>query len=115
MDTRRINTFLKSRSFRHGLPFLVLVVGGSFGLKEFTSTRYTLRKQVTLSRQDEDANTINQRQESLEEYYDKTKNRDINNWTNIRGPRPWENSRQMQAEQRSALSSLSAGLKEKNK
>lgn len=45
----------------------------------------------------------------------KTKNRDINNWTNIRGPRPWENSRKMQAEQRSALSSLSASLKEKDK
>jgi hypothetical protein len=31
----------KHRLFRYGVPFLIFVLGGSFGLKEFTSLRWT--------------------------------------------------------------------------
>lgn len=33
------NYYRKRKLFKYGLPFLVLVVGGSFGLKEFSQIR----------------------------------------------------------------------------
>jgi cytochrome c oxidase assembly protein subunit 16 len=35
----KIKELSKHRLFRYGVPFLVFVLGGSFGLKEFTSLR----------------------------------------------------------------------------
>lgn len=32
----------KKKLFKYGLPFLVMVIGGSFGLKEFTQLRFYL-------------------------------------------------------------------------
>lgn len=39
-----MNHLLKNKFFRFGVPFIVLVVGGSFGLKEFSQIRYDYRK-----------------------------------------------------------------------
>ena len=35
-----ISGFMKKRVFKHGLPFVIFIVGGSFGLREFTQVRY---------------------------------------------------------------------------
>uniref|UniRef100_A0A674NCK2 Cytochrome c oxidase assembly protein COX16 homolog, mitochondrial n=1 Tax=Takifugu rubripes TaxID=31033 RepID=A0A674NCK2_TAKRU len=37
----------------------------------------------------------------LEEQYEKLKEKNLDDWKNIRGPRPWEDSRQYQEQQRS--------------
>ena len=35
----KLQELSKQRLFRYGVPFLVFVLGGSFGLKEFTRLR----------------------------------------------------------------------------
>uniref|UniRef100_A0A3B5L5J2 Cytochrome c oxidase assembly protein COX16 homolog, mitochondrial n=1 Tax=Xiphophorus couchianus TaxID=32473 RepID=A0A3B5L5J2_9TELE len=40
----------------------------------------------------------------LEEEYEKLKEIHLDEWKNIRGPRPWEDSREYQEQQRSNLS-----------
>lgn len=39
-----MNNFFKSKFIRFGTPFILLVVGGSFGLREFSQIRYDHRK-----------------------------------------------------------------------
>uniref|UniRef100_A0A668W607 Cytochrome c oxidase assembly protein COX16 homolog, mitochondrial n=1 Tax=Oreochromis aureus TaxID=47969 RepID=A0A668W607_OREAU len=40
----------------------------------------------------------------LEEEYEKLKETNLDEWKNIRGPRPWEDSREYQEQQRRKLS-----------
>uniref|UniRef100_A0A8C4MDX4 Synaptojanin-2-binding protein n=1 Tax=Equus asinus asinus TaxID=83772 RepID=A0A8C4MDX4_EQUAS len=61
----------------------LLIVGGSFGLREFSPTKYglidpELEKKLKM-------NKI-----SLESEYEKIKDSAFDDWKNIRGPRPWE-------------------------
>ncbi|XP_023373383.1 cytochrome c oxidase assembly protein COX16 homolog, mitochondrial isoform X2 [Otolemur garnettii] len=56
----------KNKTLRYGVPMLLLIVGGSFGLREFSQIRY-------------DAVKIK-----------KIKDSTFDDWKNIRGPRPWE-------------------------
>ncbi|CAI6350917.1 unnamed protein product [Macrosiphum euphorbiae] len=42
--SKSFDSFLKNKFFRFGLPFMLLVVGGSFGLREFSQIRYDHRK-----------------------------------------------------------------------
>uniref|UniRef100_A0AAY5JW89 Cytochrome c oxidase assembly protein COX16 homolog, mitochondrial n=1 Tax=Esox lucius TaxID=8010 RepID=A0AAY5JW89_ESOLU len=46
---------------------------------------------------------VNKQKQSviLEEEYQKMKEVDLDKWKNVRGPRPWEDSKQYQEEQRS--------------
>ncbi|OBS66194.1 hypothetical protein A6R68_05267 [Neotoma lepida] len=62
----------KNKTFRYGVPMLLLVVGGSFGLREFSQIRY-------------DAVKIK-----------KIKDATFEDWKNIRGPRPWEDPELLQ-------------------
>jgi len=39
-----MNSLKNNNFFRFGIPFILLVVGGSFGLKEFSQIRYDYRK-----------------------------------------------------------------------
>lgn len=82
------NTF-----FKYGAPFLILIVGGSFALKEFAQLRYDFSKQKTLT-PDEAAKVgikMKPKEEvSLEKVYENTKSLNITDWENKRGPRPWE-------------------------
>ncbi|XP_028362442.1 cytochrome c oxidase assembly protein COX16 homolog, mitochondrial isoform X2 [Phyllostomus discolor] len=56
----------KNKTLRYGVPMLLLIVGGSFGLREFSQIRY-------------DAVKIK-----------KIKDSTFDDWKNVRGPRPWE-------------------------
>ncbi|XP_075860021.1 cytochrome c oxidase assembly protein COX16 homolog, mitochondrial isoform X3 [Microcebus murinus] len=58
----------KNKTLRYGVPMLLLIVGGSFGLREFSQIRY-------------DAVKIK-----------KIKDSTFDDWKNIRGPRPWEDT-----------------------
>ncbi|KAG8560854.1 hypothetical protein GDO81_015159 [Engystomops pustulosus] len=66
---------------RYGVPMLLLVIGGSFGLREFTQIRYDVQKLK---------NT-------------KLKQKNYDEWKNIRGPRPWEDSKSYQDNQRTSV------------
>ncbi|KAJ8952871.1 hypothetical protein NQ318_006487 [Aromia moschata] len=41
-------SFLHKKSFKYGLPFILVILGGSFGLREFTQLRYQFSKVSTI-------------------------------------------------------------------
>ncbi|KAL6488128.1 hypothetical protein MHYP_G00047540 [Metynnis hypsauchen] len=95
----------RSRTARYGLPMLLLVVGGSFGLREFTQIRYDAQKIKRKMDPALEARVNSQKQSViLEEEYDKLKELDLDGWRNIRGPRPWEDSKEFQNQQREQFS-----------
>ncbi|XP_034053708.1 cytochrome c oxidase assembly protein COX16 homolog, mitochondrial [Gymnodraco acuticeps] len=94
----------KNRTIKYGVPMLLLVVGGSFGLREFTQIRYDsqrIRKKLDPSL--EAKVNVERQPVILEEEYEKIKKVNMEEWRNIRGPRPWEDSREYQDQQRSRL------------
>lgn len=81
---------------------LLLVVGGSFGLKEFTQIRYDEQKIKKRLDPSLEARVNPQKQANiLEDEYEKLKKVNLDEWKNIRGPRPWEVSKDVQEQQRS--------------
>ncbi|XP_077178743.1 cytochrome c oxidase assembly protein COX16 homolog, mitochondrial [Paroedura picta] len=68
----------KNKTVRFGVPMLLLIVGGSFGLREFTQIRY----------------------DSFKLHGKKIKDAAFDDWKNIRGPRPWEEPKSLQEQQR---------------
>lgn len=47
--SKSINNVLRNKFVRFGAPFIILVIGGSFGLKEFSQIRYDYRKVQLIS------------------------------------------------------------------
>ncbi|KAI1895251.1 hypothetical protein AGOR_G00104380 [Albula goreensis] len=91
----------KNKTARYGIPMLVLVIGGSFGLREFAQIRYDVQKIRKKLDPALEARIDAQKQPViLEEEYEKLQKLNIEDWTNVRGPRPWEDSRQYQEQQR---------------
>ena len=77
-----------------GSPFFVALVGGSFLLSTMTDTRYRIHR---LKGQGEDVYIpSNPSDEPL--YNSMVQKQDLDDWKNIRGPRPWEDSRAVQNE-----------------
>ncbi|CAL8283712.1 unnamed protein product [Lota lota] len=93
----------KNKTVRYGVPMLLLIVGGSFGLREFTQIRYDpppLQMDPSL-----EARVDPERQAGvLQEEYQKLQEVKLDEWRNIRGPRPWEDSKEYQEQQRSRRS-----------
>ncbi|KAL3188577.1 hypothetical protein MRX96_022583 [Rhipicephalus microplus] len=82
----------RRKFIRLGVPFMVFMVGGSIGLKQFTSIRYEFRKQE-FTREVAEKEGIKMKdpeESSIEAVYKEIQSVDIDNWKNIRGPRPWE-------------------------
>ncbi|XP_023421871.1 cytochrome c oxidase assembly protein COX16 homolog, mitochondrial isoform X1 [Cavia porcellus] len=65
----------------------LLVVGGSFGLREFSQIRYDA---VKIKVDPELEKKLKMNKISLESEYEKIKDSTFEDWKNIRGPRPWE-------------------------
>jgi len=82
----------RTRLFQFGLPFFVLVIGGSFGMQHFAKTRYEYRRAQMLPREVEQAGLTMRKpgEVTLEKEFEKIQKMDIDNWENKRGPRPWE-------------------------
>lgn len=80
--------------FKFGVPFMILVVGGSFGLQWYAQLRYEAQKEKrTILKTKEVQRLMGGPSEpvTIEEHYKEYKKKvDIDNWKNIRGPRPWE-------------------------
>jgi len=89
----RVKRLTNQRFFKFGLPFLILVVGGSFGVKEFAVLRYQFRNTKMITREEAEKHGVSMKKPeevTLETEFEKIKKLDIDNWENIRGPRPWE-------------------------
>ncbi|CAH0399492.1 unnamed protein product [Chilo suppressalis] len=83
----------KKRSFKYGLPFIVFVVGGSFGLREWTQIRYEFSQVKGVSKEEAEKMGLHREKNvSLETVYEDIQKLDIDNWENKRGPRPWEDN-----------------------
>ncbi|XP_061599013.1 cytochrome c oxidase assembly protein COX16 homolog, mitochondrial [Cololabis saira] len=96
-----LRSLQKNKTVRYGVPMLLLVVGGSFGLREFTQIRYDAQKIRKRLDPALEARVDTERQSViLEEEYEKMKQSNLDEWRNIRGPRPWEDSREYQEQQR---------------
>ncbi|XP_028827396.1 cytochrome c oxidase assembly protein COX16 homolog, mitochondrial [Denticeps clupeoides] len=97
----RFRYFQKNKTVKYGVPMLVLVVGGSFGLREFTQIRYDAQKIRKRLDPSLEARVNTQKQSVvLEQEYEKMHDVNLDSWKNIRGPRPWEDSREYQEQQR---------------
>ncbi|XP_054826508.1 cytochrome c oxidase assembly protein COX16 homolog, mitochondrial [Eublepharis macularius] len=88
----------KSKTLRYGVPMMLLIIGGSFGLREFTQIRYDAHKlhsKVDPALEER----IKKNKVTLESEYEKLKDATFDDWKNIRGPRPWEESEPLQDQQ----------------
>jgi len=93
-----------TKFFRRMVPFVGFVVGGSFFLRELGTIRYTFRKSNRLTEAEaRQAGLKVDDDETLKEMLEEIQKKDLNNWENIRGPRPWEDSKSIQEAQRKAL------------
>ncbi|XP_051878717.1 cytochrome c oxidase assembly protein COX16 homolog, mitochondrial isoform X1 [Pristis pectinata] len=110
-----------SRTLRFGVPMLLLIIGGSFGLREFAQVRYDVQKvkrkvtqliNTVLWEGDHIGNQSYLMDPALEAQLKKNKDKITleseyqklpepnSDWVNIRGPRPWEDSKAAQEQQR---------------
>ncbi|XP_056403171.1 cytochrome c oxidase assembly protein COX16 homolog, mitochondrial [Hyla sarda] len=95
--------YKNNSTLRYGVPMLVLVVGGSFGLREFTQIRYDVQKlKNTVDPSVASVIKNKEREVSLESEYERMKDKSFEDWKNIRGPRPWEDSKSYQDHQRTS-------------
>uniref|UniRef100_A0A8C5F3K7 Cytochrome c oxidase assembly protein COX16 homolog, mitochondrial n=2 Tax=Gadus morhua TaxID=8049 RepID=A0A8C5F3K7_GADMO len=95
----------KNKTVRYGVPMMLLIVGGSFGLREFTQIRYDVQKIKRKMDPSLEAHVNTKRQAGLlQEEYQKLQEVKLDEWRNIRGPRPWEDSKDYQEQQRSRQS-----------
>lgn len=86
---------MKNKHFRYGVPFVLTVVCGSFGLQYYSQVRYDIHKEQHIMTKTKEVQAMLKpiKQKSLEEEYEEyKKNVDLDNWKNIRGPRPWEDN-----------------------
>lgn len=87
--------FLKSQHFKYGFPFIIAIVGGAYGLQFYTQLRYDVQAEKRLISKTKAISELSpnpmQRPVTIEEVYEEYKQTvDLDNWKNIRGPRPWE-------------------------
>ncbi|XP_011155612.1 cytochrome c oxidase assembly protein COX16 homolog, mitochondrial [Solenopsis invicta] len=84
----------RSKLWQFGIPFMIFIVGGSFGLREFTELRYRYKRTNDYKLRDElekDGFQMRQPEEiTLEMEYEKLKKMDLDNWENVRITRPWK-------------------------
>ncbi|KAF2354913.1 Cytochrome c oxidase assembly protein COX16 [Trinorchestia longiramus] len=87
---------MQTRKFiNYGAPLIILVVGGSMGLKHFQQIRYDYRSQKRLDREEVRALGIEVKSLSdvtLDSEYKRVAELDLDTWENKRGPRPWEDN-----------------------
>ncbi|XP_078089479.1 cytochrome c oxidase assembly protein COX16 homolog, mitochondrial [Mustelus asterias] len=98
----------RSRTLKYGLPMLLLITGGSFGLREFAQVRYDVQKvKRKIDPHLEAQLNKNKNNTTIDSEYQKLEQQNLDDWVNIRGPRPWEDSRTHQEEQRKNLNANS--------
>lgn len=92
-----LDKFFRRKSVKYSIPFFLVVFGGAFALRQFAQLRYQFSKVSQVSREEMKKYGIEMKKPgevTLESEYEKVKNLDIDNWEQIRGPRPWEEQEQ---------------------
>ncbi|XP_037814427.1 cytochrome c oxidase assembly protein COX16 homolog, mitochondrial [Lucilia sericata] len=90
---QKFNKLKRNKNFKYGIPFLILMVGGSFGLQEFSRIRYQFSKQQTVTPDEMEELGIPMKKPeevTIDKIYEKVKTLNLDDWENKRGPRPWE-------------------------
>ncbi|CAH0724945.1 unnamed protein product, partial [Brenthis ino] len=88
---KKWRAYSNTKSIRYGLPFVIFIIGGSFGLREWTQIRYQFSNVKGVTKDEAEKMGLHrERNVTLEEAYEEIKSLDIDNWENKRGPRPWE-------------------------
>ncbi|XP_065051777.1 cytochrome c oxidase assembly protein COX16 homolog, mitochondrial-like [Rhopilema esculentum] len=87
-----------SRFIKFGVPLVVFIVAGSFGLAEFTEIKVKRRDEKARKLSADEASKFEKNRRktplSIEHVYQKVQeDLDIDVWENKRGPRPWEESK----------------------
>ncbi|XP_064485659.1 cytochrome c oxidase assembly protein COX16 homolog, mitochondrial-like [Ornithodoros turicata] len=88
-----IQAFSRRKFIKVGVPFMVLVVGGSFALKQFTSLRFEVTGITKVTPEEAAKFGVKMKPKgevTLESVYEDVQKMDTESWENIRGPRPWE-------------------------
>ncbi|XP_011860948.1 PREDICTED: cytochrome c oxidase assembly protein COX16 homolog, mitochondrial isoform X2 [Vollenhovia emeryi] len=88
------NVMSHPRVWRYGIPFMIFIIGGSFGLREFTELRYKRTNEYKI-REELEKQGIQMREPeeiTLEKEYEKLQEVDLDNWENVRIQRPWDES-----------------------
>ncbi|XP_062502315.1 cytochrome c oxidase assembly protein COX16 homolog, mitochondrial-like [Corticium candelabrum] len=82
----------RSKFLKIGFPFLLFVVGGSFGLAEFAAVGVDRKDEKTRTLTSEEVRQLQTgKQTTLEELHQELQKKlDINEWENVRVPRPWD-------------------------
>ncbi|XP_033207976.1 cytochrome c oxidase assembly protein COX16 homolog, mitochondrial [Belonocnema kinseyi] len=82
------------KSVRYGIPFLLFILGGTYGLSEFQALKFRYKPMVEQDIREEAAKLgiqMKKRGEvTIETEYEKMKDKKFDNWENKRIPRPWE-------------------------
>lgn len=92
-----MDKLLKNKHFKYGAPFILLIVGGSYGLQFYSQLRYDVQKEqhiVTKTKELQKIIGVTKPKTIEEEYQEYKETVNIDNWKNIRGPRPWESDNQ---------------------
>uniref|UniRef100_A0A8C5PIB5 Cytochrome c oxidase assembly protein COX16 homolog, mitochondrial n=1 Tax=Leptobrachium leishanense TaxID=445787 RepID=A0A8C5PIB5_9ANUR len=86
------------RTLRTQRTLCLLIVGGSFGLREFTQIRYDAQhlKRTVIPECEKRIRVCFH----LFSLWQKIKDEKFEDWKNIRGPRPWEDSKSFQYQHR---------------
>ena len=83
----------RNRFVSFGIPFLLFIVVGSFGLSEITAIRVKKRDEKNRLLTAEETLKYQKKVDKVhvgEEFVQIQKKIDIDSWENKRGPRPWE-------------------------
>lgn len=94
----------KEQAIKYGVPFILLIVGGSFGLKEFAQLRYQFSRNKAVTREElEELTGVQMKAKedvTLEKLYEEVKQINIDHWEPVRLPRPWEETGTPQTEKK---------------
>ncbi|XP_057612700.1 cytochrome c oxidase assembly protein COX16 homolog, mitochondrial-like [Chionomys nivalis] len=90
-----LRAMCKNKTLGYGVPMLLLVVGGSFGLREFSQIRYDA---VKIKVDPELEKKLKGNKITLESEYEKIRDSTFEDWKNIRDPRPWEDPELLQGQ-----------------
>lgn len=85
---------MSNRTLKYGIPFILFIVGGSFGLREFTELRYIYKNTKYIDKDLKSRGILTKPPEeiTLEKEYENLQKVDLDNWENIRIERPWDES-----------------------
>lgn len=95
-----------SKFFKQFVPFFALTLAAFYGMTEFRKINYKFNRNNKETIYREQLQKLGIKEEdyqartavSLEEEYEKMmKKLDLDDWKNIRGPRPWEDTSEYQA------------------